>query len=100
MVQTQAYKKEVAQLIHASLRSTMPEPKILEFEACFDLANEDHTWAWEFGTVASGLQNNLWSNKGYVVCKKSEATGLVIVGQKNENCIWMAGLKKYWVKSK
>lgn len=99
MTRTQQLEQEVKQVSKMLMRSKMPDAKILSVEICFDLVNDFYTWAWSNTNVASGLQKQFIEKSGFTVCKKSDATLRMIIGEKNENGNWIVGkYKNYWCK--
>ena len=101
MTRNQQYAAEVKELSRQFIRNSMPDAKMLHVDICFDLQNEFYTWAWEQTKVASGLQKEFIDKCGFDVCKKSEATLLMIIGEQNTDGAWLKGkYKNYWLKPK
>ena len=99
MNRQQQYGYEVRELIKSMIRSTMPAPKMLSCDICFDLPNEFFATAWEQTEVAAGTQKAFIKKAGFDVCKKSDATLLMIIGEKSESGDWIIGrFKNYWLK--
>ena len=84
------------------LRSKMPEAKMLAVEICFDLKEISWTWAWSVTKCASGLEKQFIANLGMEKCKKSEATMLIIIGERPENndCVgvWKNKTPNVWLR--
>lgn len=102
MTRMQQYAAEVKEISYQFIRANMPEPKMLTCDICFDLPNEFYRWAWDTTKVASGLQKDFIAKAGFEVCKKSDATLLMVIGEKDANTdMWVSGkFKKYWLKAK
>lgn len=101
MTPMQQYQQEVNELSRKFIRNGMPEAKMLVCDICFDLPNENFTWAWSATKVPSGLEKDFISKYGFEVCKKSDATLLMIIGEQNEQGNWIIGkYKNYWCKPK
>lgn len=102
MTRMQQYKAEVERISLEYIKANMPEPRMLVVDICFDLPNEFFTWAWSTTKIASGLQKSFIEKCGFEVCKKSDATICMLIGEKDEiTDMWISGkYKKYWLKPK
>lgn len=99
MSMQQQYGFEVRELVREIIRATMPAPKMLCCDICFDLANDYYATSWEQVKVASGTQMEFIKKAGFEKAKKSDATLLMIIGEKAESGAWIAGkFKKHWLK--
>lgn len=96
----QQYTAEVEAISRNFIRLSMPDAKMLTVDVCFDLPNEFYRWAWSTTKVASGLQKRFIAEAGFEKCKKSEATILMIIGEKDaDSDVWLTGkYKNYWLK--
>lgn len=80
------------------------EPKYTTAEYCDDLENTWMVSAWKNIPMLDGDYSTtigLWANKNNLIkCKKSEATSMLIVGEKEKGC-WITGKhKNYYFKLK
>lgn len=102
MTRLQQFEAEVKQVITNNIRMNMPEPNMINASFCNDLANEFFASAWSDFKIASGKipVKNWIAENGFVVCKKSEATCLLSVGERcPESGYWIIGkTKNYWLK--
>ncbi len=74
--------------------------KYLDMDIVWDMETQ-FGFNTECTKIASGdvVRNNFFASIGMVLCKKSEATLLIIIGQKT-NEFWTIGkTKNYWLKS-
>jgi hypothetical protein len=76
-------------------------------EVLYQIAELDETPNEIFGnrttfTIPKGdIMVKKWiDDSGFVVCKKSEAECLLIVGEKRDGCFVLTKHKNYWLKSK
>lgn len=101
MTRLQLFNAEINNAIINGIKNTMPEPKMIDATFCCDFENEEFTWAWTDFKIPSGkLSLKLWIfNSQFVQCKKSEATCLLVVGEKNECGLWVSP-KKIWLRNK
>ena len=103
MTRMQQFNFEVNQIVKNTIRSTMPEVKMIEASFCSDLENDFFASAWSDFKIASGQipVKNWITENGFAICKKSEATCLLRVGNRcpDSNC-WIIGqYKNYWLKT-
>ena len=100
MTPLQKFDAEVKQLISGKIRMSMPEVKMLQASFCNDLPNEFFSYAWTDFKIASGsIVVNKWIvDNGFRICKKSDATCLLMVGEKNDCDLWIPKkTKNYWL---
>jgi hypothetical protein len=81
--------------------SRQGEPKFLDMAIVWDM-DMMFSFNTTFTKVAAGdvIRKKLFSDMGVVVCKKSEATLLIQIGEMQSGC-WLIGkYKNYWLKNK
>lgn len=101
MTRLQQFDAEVKELISGKIRMNMPEPKIVQASFCSDLPNGEWMQSWsDFKIAAGSIVVSKWiTDNGFQVCKKSEATCLLIVGEKNDCDLWIPKqTKNYWLR--
>jgi phosphotransferase system IIB component len=82
------------------IRAKMPEAKRLNAELCKDLPNSYYTTAWIKFEVNAGTDKDVISKLGLTICKKSEATAQLIIGEQTDTGYFIIGKhKNYWLKS-
>lgn len=102
MTPMQKFDKEVKQIISGNIRMNMPEVRMMQASFCGDLPNSFFTHSWsDFKIAAGAIITKKWiSDNGFEVCKKSEATCLLTVGEKNECDLWDSKkTKNYWLRA-
>lgn len=81
----------------------------LDVEICNNLSEEMFSSAWSHDKVSSENLSSFISNLHLIKCKKSEATTLLIVGERPDYLKntgagaygnWKKGVKNIWLKSK
>ena len=92
--------KDMQAITRQCIRKNMPEPKMIHAEICHDLSAMGYTWGWTKKSIAAGTVKQLIKNLNLQVCKKSEATALLIAGEQNEGCFIIGKSKRYWLKCK
>lgn len=80
------------------IRANMPEPKMLHAEICWNLSTIEYTYDWTKHMIASGLEKEFIKGLQMVVCKKSEAHILLLVGEQIEGFFIGSKTKRYWLK--
>lgn len=78
------------------------EIQIVDAEICFNLSAAILT-STKFKIQKGNLPMKKWiTENGFVSCKRSEATALLIIGQKNADTFsWITGkYKNIWIKPK
>lgn len=102
MTRSQQFDAEVKELIRGKIRMNMPEPKMIDASFCSDLENDFFSFSWSDFKIPSGkISVESWiSNNGFKICKKSEATCLLRVGEIcAESGCWIIGkTKNFWLK--
>jgi hypothetical protein len=91
-------RKDVERITKQFIRASMPEPKMLHAEICWNLSTIEYTWDWTKHTVASGLEKDFIKALEMEVCKKSEAHVLLLVGEQIDGCFIGSKTKRYWLK--
>lgn len=74
--------------------------KYLDAEFCYDLSNMGFNFSWTSFKLASGsiVLQKFISESGLSKCNKSEATCLLVVGEKSENNYFYEGrYKNIWL---
>lgn len=100
MTRMQAFDYEVRQASREIIRAKMPEVRMLDAEICWNLENIDMSWDWTSHKLAAGLEKKFIADYEFVICKKSEATALVIIGEKGASGNFIQGkCKNYWVRN-
>ena len=100
MNRQQQLNNEVREITKKVTRYTSAEPKMLYAEYCHNLKDIMFVYGWIKFKIASGLEKDFILKSGKKICKKKEATNLLIVGEQNENgCFIIGKTKRYWLKS-
>jgi len=92
--------EEVKSISKKIIRNNMPEPKMVDASFCNDLPNEFYSWAWSDFKIPSGSMSiSKWIlDNSFVKCSKKDASCLLVVGNKNEDGLWLKGVKYIWLK--
>ena len=105
MTRLQNFQYEINEITNKIIRDKQIEPKKLAVEICWNIQEIQFTSSWSHHNVFSGLQNEFISELGMVKCKKTEATILLVIGERPEwlsgseayGC-WKKGVKNIWLK--
>ena len=102
MTRMQQFNEEVRQVISNNIMANMPEVNFTNASFCSDLENEYFSFSWtDFKIPAGDIVVSKWiTDNGFTLCKKSEATALLRVGEKcPDSGFWIIGkTKNYWIK--
>lgn len=74
------------------------EAKILDAHVCFDLSNEHLNSGWNELKVASGREMDLIKSLEHKICKKTEATARIIIGEIGDGGFIRNKSKHYWLR--
>ena len=78
------------------------EPKFLDMDIFWDIDELATIFNTTITKILAGdiIRKKLFSDMGVAICKKSEATLLIIIGEKKDGA-WIIGkCKNYWLKPK
>lgn len=92
------FKRDVDEITWKMIRETMPEPKMLDAEICWELDKMYFASSWTNHKVISGLEKKFYTDLGLKKCKKSEAHALLQVGEKLDGLFIINKTKNYWLK--
>lgn len=100
MTRQQEFNMDVKTIITQSIRSKMPEAKMLDAHFCNDLPESQFRWSWSESKIASGLESKWISDNGLVATTKKGATCLLVIGTIGESGCFEGKCKNYWLKPK
>lgn len=99
MTRMQQFDMECKNITKNAVRNAGGEIKYEDASLCCDLENACFSFSWNDTKIPAGnVGLSTWIKKnGFIRCKKSEATHLLIIGEK-ANDLWVIGKhKNYWL---
>ncbi len=104
MTRLQQMDAEVKEVVKHFIRTKMPDMRMIKASFCHDLVNEFFSYSWSDFTIPAGnIPAKKWvAEKGFEVCKKSEATCLLRTGERcPDSMYWIIGKSQnYWLRPK